>query len=103
VSIRGPTALSRIDAYIERHKQRMKQKPWIMKKRGALAEHPFCVLKHRAGMSHFLMRSLEKCQGEFSLMILGCKFTRVMNILGVDARPKTRKYAKKRRICVKSD
>jgi hypothetical protein len=27
---------------------------------------------------------LEKCRGEFSLMVLGYNFTRVMNILGVD-------------------
>ena len=63
----------------------MEQKPGIMKKRGALAEHPFGTLKHRAGMNHFLMRGLEKCRGEFSLMVLGYNFTRVLNILGVDA------------------
>ena len=73
------------EAVIERHKQRMGQKPGTMKKRGALAEHPFGVLKHRAGMNHFLMRGLEKCRGEFSLMVLGYNFTRVLNILGVDA------------------
>jgi len=73
------------EAVVERHKQRMGQKPGIMKKRGALVEHPFGVLKHRAGMNHFLMRGLEKCRGEFSLMVLGYNFTRVLNILGVDA------------------
>ncbi|HEY8036093.1 MAG TPA: IS1182 family transposase [Methylobacter sp.] len=73
------------EAVIERHKKRMEQKPGIMKKRGALAEHPFGVLKHRAGMNHFLMRGLEKCRGEFSLMVLGYNFTRILNILGVDA------------------
>lgn len=69
---------------VERHQQRMEQQPDSMKKRGALAEHPFGVLKHRAGMNHFLMRGLEKCQGEFSLMVLGYNFTRVLNILGID-------------------
>ncbi|WP_262966637.1 transposase [Methylobacter psychrophilus] len=73
------------EAVIDRHKQRMEQKPGIMKKRGALAEHPFGTLKHRAGINHFLMRGLEKCSGEFSLMVLGYNFTRVLNILGVDA------------------
>ena len=57
----------------------------MMKKRGALVEHPFGVLKHRAGMNHFLMRSLEKCRGKFSLMVLGYNLTDVLNILGVDA------------------
>jgi transposase len=73
------------EAVVERHKQRMEQKPGIMKKRGALVEHPFGVLKHRAGMNHFLMRGLEKCRGEFSLMVLGYNLARVLNILGVDA------------------
>ena len=73
------------EAVIERHQQRMEQKPGIMKTRGALVEHPFGVLKHRAGMNHFLMRGLEKCRGEFSLMVLGYNFTRLLNILGADA------------------
>jgi len=73
------------EAVIDRHKQRMEQKPGIMKKRGALAEHPFGILKYRAGMNHFLMRGLEKCRGEFSLMVLGYNLTRVLNILDVDA------------------
>jgi transposase len=72
------------EAVIERHKQRMGQASGIMKQRGALVEHPFGTLKHRAGMNHFLMRGLEKCRGEFSLMVLGYNFTRALSILGVD-------------------
>jgi transposase len=68
---------------IEAHKKRMADDPAVMKRRGALVEHPFGTLKHRAGMNHFLMRGLEKCGGEFSLMVLGYNFTRVLNILGV--------------------
>ena len=56
-----------------------------MKKRAALVEHPFGTLKNRADINHFLMRGLEKCRGEFSLMILGYNFTRALNILGIDA------------------
>ncbi|MEE9338689.1 MAG: IS1182 family transposase, partial [Methylococcaceae bacterium] len=41
---------------IDRHKERMQQNPCMMRKRGALVEHPFGTLKHRAGMNHFLMR-----------------------------------------------
>jgi len=44
----------------------------------------FGTLKHRARMHHFLMRGLEKCRGEFSLMTLAYNFTRVLNVLGVD-------------------
>ena len=81
------------EAVVDRHKQRMAQKPDIMKQRGALVEHPFGTLKHRAGMHHFLMRGLEKCRGEFSLMTLAYNFTRVLNILGVD---KLRDYCAQR-------
>jgi hypothetical protein len=73
-------------AVVDRHQQRMAQKPGIMKQRGARVEHPFGTLKHRAGMHHFLMRGLEKCRGEFSLMTLAYHFTRVLNILGIDKR-----------------
>jgi transposase len=55
-----------------------------MRRRASLAEHPFGTLKHRAGMHHFLMRGLEKCRGEFSLMALCYNLTRVLNILGID-------------------
>jgi hypothetical protein len=72
------------EAVVERHKERMAQNPSIMKQRGALVKHPFGTLKHRAGMHHFLMRGLEKCRGEFSLMTLAYNFTRVLNILGFD-------------------
>ena len=72
------------EAVIERHKQRMKQRPDAMKKRATLAEHPFGTLKNRAGSQHFLMRGLEKCRGEFSLMVLGYNFSRVLTLLGVE-------------------
>ena len=70
------------EAVIERHQARMKAKPQAMHQRGALVEHPFGTLKHRAGINHFLMRGLTQCRGEFSLMVLTYNFTRVLNILG---------------------
>ena len=48
-----------------------------------MVEHPFGTIKHRAGMHHFLMRGLEKCQGEFSLMVMSYNFTRVLNVIGM--------------------
>lgn len=72
------------EAVVERHQKRMKQNPQKMRIRGALVEHPFGTFKHRAGINHFLMRGLRKCRGEFSLMVLGYNFTRVLNILGSD-------------------
>lgn len=71
------------DVY-ERHQQRMEQRPNNARQRGSIVEHPFGTLKQRAGMHHFLMRGLDKCQGEFSLMVLSYNFTRVLNMLGVD-------------------
>jgi transposase len=67
----------------ERHQARMQNSKGIMRQRGALVEHPFGTLKRRAGWDHFLMRGLNKSQGEFSLMVLGYNFTRVLNILGM--------------------
>lgn len=72
------------EVIIERHQERMKENPQAMRQRGALVEHPFGTLKHRAGINHFLMRGLKKCRGEFSLMVLTYNLTRVLNILGAD-------------------
>jgi transposase len=70
---------------VERHQLRMQDSKGKMRERSTLAEHPFGTLKRRAGWDHFLMRGLEKSKGEFSLMVLGYNFTRVLNILGIDA------------------
>lgn len=70
---------------IEQHDARMKENPQKMRQRSAIVEHPFGTLKHRVGINHFLMRGLKKCGGEFSLMVLAYNFTRVINILGIDA------------------
>ena len=70
---------------IERHRRKMSAgSPW-MRERAALVEHPFGTLKRWAGMDHFLMRGLDRCRGEFSLMVLGYNFKRVVNELGADA------------------
>jgi len=71
------------EEFAERHQNRMQNSKGIMRQRGALVEHPFGTLKRRAGLDHFLMRGLEKSKGEFSLMVLGYNFTRVLNILGI--------------------
>ena len=71
------------EALVDQHREHMKGARPMMIKRSSYVEHPFGTLKHRAGMNHFLMRGLEKCRGEFSLMALGYNFSRVLNILGV--------------------
>ena len=69
---------------IERHRARMAKAEAMMRRRAALAEHPFGTLKCRAGYRHFLMRGLDRVRGEWSLMALCYNFTRVLSILGID-------------------
>ena len=75
------------EAVVDRHKKRMTAadaRP-LMRRRGALAEHPFGTLKRWCGLDHFLMRGLDKCRGEFSLLVLGYNFKRVLNLIGIQA------------------
>jgi transposase len=70
---------------IERHQARMQVAgEAMMRRRKALAEHPFGTLKCRAGYRHFLVRGFAKVRGEWSLMALCYNFTRVLNILGFE-------------------
>jgi transposase len=71
---------------VDRHRARMAQAPadTTMRRRAALAEHPFGTLKCRAGYRHFLVRGLDKVRGEWSLMTLCYNFFRVLSILGID-------------------
>src|SRR5206468_6659750 len=70
---------------IERHRARMRRAgEAMMRRRAALAEHPFGTLKCRAGYRHFLVRGFAKVRGEWSLMALCYNFSRVLNILGCD-------------------
>lgn len=71
---------------IERHRARMAQGDAValMRRRAALAEHPFGTLKCRAGYRHFLLRGFDKVRGEWSLMALCYNFTRLLSIVGID-------------------
>jgi hypothetical protein len=55
----------------------------MMRRRKALAEHPFGTLKCRAGYRHFLVRGFAKVRGEWSLMALCYNFSRVLRIVGL--------------------
>jgi transposase len=74
------------EAVIERHRARMAEPEagTMMRRRGALAEHPFGTIKCRAGYRHFLMRGFDRVRGEWSLMALCYNFTRVLSIIGID-------------------
>ena len=70
---------------IERHRARMRRAGEdMMRRRAALAEHPFGTLKCRAGYRHFLVRGFAKVRGEWSLMALCYNFSRVLRIIGPD-------------------
>jgi transposase len=69
---------------LERHRTRMKDADVQMRRRAALAEHPFGTLKCRAGYRHFLVRGFNKVRGEWSLMALCYNFSRVLSIVGLD-------------------
>ena len=72
------------EAVLERHRARMADGAPMMRRRKALAEHPFGTLKCRAGYRHFLVRGLDKVRGELGLMVLCYNFTRVLNIVGIE-------------------
>jgi hypothetical protein len=70
---------------LERHRARMHTAGEdMMRRRKALAEHPFGTLKCRAGYRHFLVRGFAKVRGEWSLMALCYNFSRVLRILGLE-------------------
>jgi len=70
---------------IERHRARMRATGKdMMRRRKALAEHPFGTLKCRAGYRHFLVRGFDKVRAEWSLMALCYNFSRVLRIIGPD-------------------
>ena len=71
--------------WVDRHRKKMSAGSPLMRRRSALVEHPFGTIKRWAGLDHFLMRGLDKCRGEFSLMALGYNFKRMVNELGADA------------------
>ncbi|MGV6852067.1 MAG: IS1182 family transposase [bacterium] len=74
------------EGVLERHRERMQGSGQEMIQRASLVEHPFGTLKDRAGWTyHFLVRGFKKVSGEWSIMMLGYNFTRVLNILGIDA------------------
>lgn len=71
------------EGIIEVHKERTKQNPEKLKRRGQLAEHPFGTLKRAMGHGYFLTKGLENVSAEMSLSILAYNMKRVLNIMSV--------------------
>ncbi len=51
-------------------------------RRMCLSEHPFGTIKRAMGAAYFLLRGLEKVEGEFALFCLGYNIERAKNLLG---------------------
>jgi transposase len=73
------------EAVLEKVQARLDKNPDAMRVRRSTVEHPFGTLKMRMGATHFLMKTLPKVATEMALCVLGYNFTRVLNIVGVDA------------------
>ena len=55
-----------------------------MSQRMCLSEHPFGTIKRAMGSTYFLLKGLEKVEGEFALLCLGYNLERAKNLLGFD-------------------
>lgn len=53
-----------------------------MAQRMCLSEHPFGIIKRAMGSTHFLLKGLEKVEGESALFCLGYNLKRAKNLLG---------------------
>lgn len=53
-----------------------------MSQRMCLSEHPFGTIKRAMGSTYFLLKGLEKVEGEFALLCLGYNLERAKNLLG---------------------
>jgi len=67
---------------LDRLAARMKERTAIMKRRAALAEHPFGIIKAMMGTARFLCRGLEAVAAEMNLSVLAFNLKRTLAILG---------------------
>lgn len=70
---------------LERSDRRLQDRPEMMKKRKAAAEHPFGTLKRTMDQGYFVTRGLESAGTEFSLSALAYNIKRALTIVGVGA------------------
>jgi transposase len=73
------------EAFIQAYRQNMQtaSSKAIIKRRGAIVEHPFGTIKRTLGWDHYLVRGKEKVSGENALIMFCYNFKRVLNILGI--------------------
>lgn len=70
---------------LDRLATRMHEHPGMMKRRAALAEHPFGVIKAMMGAPRFLCRGLKAVTAEMALSVTAFNLKRAMAILGTPA------------------
>lgn len=68
---------------IERIRQRMEKEPEIYKRRGATIEKVFGTIKWAMGAENLLLKGVEKCRGEWSLLCTCYNIKRAIKLLGV--------------------
>jgi len=69
----------------ERANLRAAERPALMRRRAAVAEHPFANLKRElGGVGRFAMRGLAQVQAEMSLSVLAYNLRRAINIVGAE-------------------
>ena len=69
---------------LEAVQRRLDADPTAMRRRRETVEHPFGTIKARMGATHFLTRTMPKVATEMALAVLAYKFSRALNILGVE-------------------
>jgi transposase len=67
---------------LDRLAARMDEHPSMMKRRAALAEHPFGIIKAMMGAPRFLCRGLKAVTAEMALSVTAFNLKRAMGILG---------------------
>jgi len=70
-----------LDAYNQ--KMQTDESKTIIKKRGAIVEHPFGTIKRTLGWDHYLVRGKEKVSGENALIMFTYNFKRLLNLIGI--------------------
>lgn len=70
---------------VEAMRERMRQRPEVMRLRKSLVEHPLGTIKRGLGQGYFLQRGLRKVRGEFALSALAYNIKRAIALLGVKA------------------
>lgn len=71
--------------FIEQNKANVEAKPNVYKRRQAIIEHPFGIIKRQWGFSYILTkRGIERAQADVGLIFVAFNMRRIINIIGFD-------------------